>query len=73
LTVACRWRFRGDVSKEGVILIVFTIALGIDLSQVDSLIKTGITVAAVLAALAFFDLIADVALLLSLIALLADV
>jgi hypothetical protein len=47
LTVACRWRFRGDVSKEkGVILIVFTIALGIDLSQVHSLIKTGITVAA---------------------------
>jgi hypothetical protein len=54
---------------KGVILIVFTIALGIDLSHVHSLIETGIVLAAVLAALAFFDPIVDILLLVSLIAL----
>jgi hypothetical protein len=54
---------------KAVIYIVFTIALWIDLSQVHSLIETGIVVAAVLAALLFFDPIVDIILGLSLIAL----
>ena len=41
------------------VLIVFTIALGDDLSHVHSLIKTGIILAVVLAALAFFDPIVE--------------
>jgi hypothetical protein len=55
------------------ILIAFTIALGIDLSHVHSLIETGIVVASVLAVLAFFNLIVDIVLLLSLIALVVAV
>jgi hypothetical protein len=52
-----------------VIYIVFTIALGSDLSHVHSLIETGIVLGVVLAALAFFDPIVDIALQASLIAL----
>ena len=51
------------------VYIAFTIALGDDLSHVHSLIKTGIILAVVLAALAFFDPIVEILLLLSLIAL----
>ena len=51
------------------IYIVFTIALGNDLSQVHSLIETGIALGAVGAALAFFDPILDIVLQASLIAL----
>src|SRR6516225_8652308 len=51
------------------VYIAFTISLGDDLSHVHSLIKTGIILAVVLAALAFFDPIVEILLLVSLIAL----
>ena len=54
---------------KGVIYIVFTISLGSDLSHVHSLIETGIILAVVLAALAFFDPIVEILLQASLIAL----
>jgi hypothetical protein len=50
------------------VYIAFTIALGDDLSHVHSLIKTGIILAVVLAALAFFDPIVEIFLLVSFIA-----
>jgi hypothetical protein len=56
-----------------IIVIVFTIALWIDLSEVHSLIATGTIVAAVFAAFAFFNPIVDIVLMLSLIALAAFV
>jgi hypothetical protein len=51
------------------IYIVFTIALGSDLRHAHSLVETGIVLAAVLAALAFFDPIVEILLQASLIAL----
>ena len=54
---------------KGVIYIVFTIALGIDLSHVHTLLETGIVVAAVLAALLLFDPLVEILLMVSLIAL----
>jgi hypothetical protein len=54
---------------KAVLYIVFTLALGSDLSHFHSLVETGIVLAAVLAALAFFDPLVDIVLQAGLIAL----
>jgi hypothetical protein len=58
---------------KGVIYIVFTILLGIDLNEVYSPIKTGITVAAVFAALLLFGPLVEILLMVGVIALVVAV
>jgi hypothetical protein len=58
---------------RGVIYIVVTILLGIDLNEVHTLIEMGIAVAAVLAALLLFDPLVEILLMASLIALVVAV